>query len=192
MSPKPPKLLSFEPLRWEEAVALWRELVADPVSGRNGVNVITVETFLNECHWPWAVEGLQTSNVNVERGCGHKEVMELRFSTAVEELLTLQRTRCGNCQDKVEKRFQEKAANALVRAEEAGLPELVALSPRQVAFALCVRDKAFLRFGKAGDFMTVAKAVQDGTWWIDNRARMAHLKVFSDLARQLEEQPPND
>ena len=176
------------PVGWAEADALWREAVC----GRNGVDVMTVETFLNECHWPWAVEGLATRTVAVERGCGHQEQLELKFSTSVEEFIGLQRSKCTRCQQKADARFKDAAAQARVRAREADLPALVAVSVRQEDFALCVRDKALLRFLRAHDFIAVARAVRDATWWIDNRSRMAHLKVFSDMARQLDEAGPND
>lgn len=77
------------PYSWAEADAAWRRAV----SGRNGVKVISIESFLNDCHWPWAVEGLRTEHVAIERGCGHPENRELKYSTTVDELLSLQRSR---------------------------------------------------------------------------------------------------
>ncbi len=176
-----------QPYTWTGADAAWR---AD--SRRNGMDAMTVETFLNDCHWPWAVEGLRSAKVNVERGCAHREILALKFSTTVEDLLALQRTRCEACQGRADRKFFAFAEEAKGRALQLGLPELVGRSVRQVAYGLVLRDKAVLRFGTAGDFLRVALTVKDATWWIDQRARLGHLKVFSELARQLEQQPPND
>lgn len=162
------------------------ELTVDPAAE------LTVDAFLNECHWPWAVEGLRTAVVRLVRGCRHEEVRELTYSTSAEELMELARRRCGDCQSKVDSKFLADAEQGRLFGAELGLPELGGGTQRQVAYANLLRHRAALRYSKAKDFLTVALAVADATWWIEHRSRTGHLKVFSELARELERQRPNE
>ncbi len=151
------------------------------------MSALSFEEFLNEHHWPWMAEGIRKVDVTISRICAHDEVLTLKVWTDVEALLDLTKQRCVACQSKVEDRFQRQIVEARERAIAEKLPELVGLTERQADFGLVCRDKALLRWGAAGDFRVAAHTIRDASWWIDNRQRALHLKVFCEFARMVED-----
>lgn len=119
----------------------------------------------------WARVAAEPIPVRVPYRCGHEEVMGLCLN-APDALKGYDYRDCAGC---VATRTRAQAR----RAAELGLPQLSG-SERQVAWANDLRIRAVDRHGLRAVIVAVTHEVES-TWWIANRNRLPHLKIFKEV-----------
>lgn len=121
--------------------------------------------------------GRERSPVAVPRLCGHAETVMLRLASPQEHRVEDHRKKlCEDCVADVVRRQCREAVRL-------GLPGLSG-SLRQVSWAYDLRKRAIERHGLPAVRAAVT-VKKDATWWIENRLRLPHLKVFKEVEAKL-------